>query len=258
MDKKDSILSTVKSLAIWIGVVILVLIWLPMLSIVRLFDRDPARYRTGKLFRKLGKYISKINPNWQITITGYEDIDDRKPYVMVCNHLSQADIPLISNLPWEMKWVAKKELFDTPVMGWMMKLAGDILVDRKAPDRREQTFQQARYYLGHHCSVMFFPEGTRSRNGKLNRFKAGAFDLAIREEVPILPMVIDGTQNTLPKRSWKFGIAKHIKLKVLDPISTEELNSTDIRKLTTQVRQDILEQLSGWRDAEPEKIDNLS
>ncbi|WP_445666089.1 lysophospholipid acyltransferase family protein [Fodinibius sp. AD559] len=251
-------LSTVKSIAIWIGIVILILIWLPLLTVSRLFDRDPARYRTGKLFRKLGKYISKINPNWQITITGYENIDDRRPYVMVCNHLSQADIPLISNLPWEMKWVAKKELFDTPVIGWMMKLAGDIAVDRKAPDRREHTFKQAIYYLSHDCSVIFFPEGTRSRNGKLNRFKAGAFDLAIREEIPILPMVIDGTQNTLPKRSWKFGVAKHIKLKVLDPISTEGLEKTDIRELTNQVRQDILDQLSEWRDKGPEKIDNLS
>ncbi|PAU93882.1 1-acyl-sn-glycerol-3-phosphate acyltransferase [Aliifodinibius salipaludis] len=251
-------LSTVKSLAIWIGIVILILIWLPLLAVSRLFDRDPARYRTGKLFRKLGKYISKINPNWQIVITGYEHIDDRRPYVMVCNHLSQADIPLISNLPWEMKWVAKKELFDTPVIGWMMKLAGDISVDRKAPDRREQTLLQARHYLNHDCSVIFFPEGTRSRNGKLSRFKAGAFDLAIREKIPILPMVIDGTQNTLPKRSWKFGVAKHIKLKVLDPISTEGMQKSDIRELTTQVRQDILDQLSEWRNQEPENIDNMS
>jgi 1-acyl-sn-glycerol-3-phosphate acyltransferase len=105
---------------------------------------------------------------------------------------------------------------------------------------------------------MFFPEGTRSRNGKLNRFKAGAFDLAIREGIPILPMVIDGTQNTLPKRSWKFGVAKHIKLKILDPISTEEYNKSDIRKLTKEVREDILDQLSEWRDQEPEEVDNMS
>ncbi|WP_440998960.1 lysophospholipid acyltransferase family protein [Fodinibius sp. SL11] len=248
----------IKSILIWIGIVILVIVWLPLLAVSRLFDRDPARYRTGKLFRKLGKYISKINPNWQIVITGYQDIDDRKPYIMVCNHLSQADIPLISNLPWEMKWIAKKELFDTPVIGWMMKLAGDISVDREARDRRKQTYKQARFYLRHNCSVMFFPEGTRSRNGNLNRFKAGAFDLAIREQIPILPMVIDGTQNTLPKRSWKFGVAKHIKLKILDPISTEELEKSDIQKLTNEVRQDILDQLSEWREQEPSKIDNVS
>jgi 1-acyl-sn-glycerol-3-phosphate acyltransferase len=250
--------SSLKSLLIWVGIALLILVWLPMLAIVRLFDRDPAHYYTGKLFRKLGKAISKINPNWVIKITGETDIDDRAPYVMVCNHLSQADIPLISNLPWEMKWVAKKELFETPIVGWMMKLAGDICVDRKAADRKARTFEQAEYYLDQNCSVMFFPEGTRSLNGKLNGFTWGAFELAIREQKPILPMVIDGTQNTLPKRSWKFGMAKHIKLKVLEPISTDGLQKEDTRALTEEVRDLILEELADWRNKEREAIDNLA
>ncbi|MDZ7680167.1 MAG: lysophospholipid acyltransferase family protein [Fodinibius sp.] len=249
---------TIKSSLIWFGIALLVIIWLPMLAIARLLDPDPAHYYTGKLFRKLGKAISKINPNWQIKITGYKAIDDRKPYIMVCNHLSQADIPLISNLPWEMKWVAKKELFDTPVVGWMMKLAGDICVDRSAADRKQTTFEQAYYYLHNNCSVMFFPEGTRSRNGQLNAFTRGAFELAIKEQKPILPMVIDGTQNTLPKQSWKFGVAKHIKLKVLDPISTDGLSTDDIGSLSEQVRNQILQQLSEWRQAHPKEIDKLS
>lgn len=250
--------SGIKSLLIWLGVAILILIWLPMLAICRLFDPDPAHYYTGKLFRKLGKSISKINPNWKIKISGRTDVDDRTPYIVVCNHLSQADIPLISNLPWEMKWVAKKELFDLPVVGWMMKLAGDISVDRRAENRKELTFEQAHYYLENRCSVMFFPEGTRSRDGNLNAFTRGAFELAIREQKPVLPLVIDGTQNTLPKRSWKFGIAKHIKLKVLNPVSTEGLQRNDTRSLTEEVRGRILEQLSEWRGKSAEKIDNLA
>lgn len=247
----------VKSLVIWIGVTFLVLFWLPMLAIRRLFDRDPAHYETGKLFRKLGKSISKINPNWKLSISGRTEVDDRAPYVMVCNHLSQADIPLISNLPWEMKWVAKKELFEIPIVGWMMKLAGDISVDRRALNRKEATFAQARYYLDNQCSVMFFPEGTRSRTGKLNAFTKGAFELAIKEQVPILPLVIDGTQNTLPKRSWKFGVAKHIKLKVLDPVPTKGYKEDDIKKLTKEVRTKIFDQLVEWRDEDPEYIDSM-
>lgn len=247
----------VKSLIIWIGVVFLVLFWLPMLAVRRLFDRDPAHYKTGKLFRKLGESISKINPNWKLAISGRTEVDDREPYVMVCNHLSQADIPLISNLPWEMKWVAKKELFEIPIVGWMMKLAGDISVDRRALNRKEATFAQARYYLDNQCSVMFFPEGTRSRTGKLNAFTKGAFELAIKEQVPILPLVIDGTQNTLPKRSWKFGVAKHIKLKVLDPVPTKGYNEDDIKKLTKEVRTKIFDQLVEWRDEDPEYVDSM-
>lgn len=249
--------TSLKSLFIWTGVAVLIMIWLPMLAVCRLLDPDPAHYYTGKLFRKLGKSISKINPNWQLNISGRTDLDDRAPYVMVCNHLSTADIPLISNLPWEMKWVAKKELFDTPVVGWMMRLAGDICVDRRARNRKASTFEQAHFYLENNCSVMFFPEGTRSRSGKLNAFTRGAFELAIREQKPILPMVIDGTQNTLPKRSWKFGVAKHIKLKVLDPIPTEGLEKSDIRSLTEEARGRILEQLAEWREADAEEIDKL-
>ncbi|NGP88007.1 lysophospholipid acyltransferase family protein [Fodinibius halophilus] len=247
-----------KSLLIWLGVTLLVLIWLPLLAVTRLFDRDPARYRTGRLFRKLGHAISKINPNWQITITGNTDIDDRRPYIMVCNHLSQADIPLISNLPWEMKWVAKKELFETPVIGWMMKLAGDISVDRRADDRKQKTFEQAQFYLDQGCSVIFFPEGTRSRNGKLNAFTRGAFELAIKKEIPILPMVIDGTQNTLPKRSWKFGMAKQIKLKILEPVSGQGYDVKDTRAFSEEIRTLVLDQLTEWRNQDANEIDNLA
>lgn len=247
----------IKSLLIWFGITILVLIWLPVLAICRFFDRDPAYYNTGKLFRKLGKAISKINPNWKVAVSGRTDLNDREPYVIVCNHLSTADIPVISNLPWDMKWVAKKELFDLPVVGWLMKLAGDISVDRRAENRKKKTFQQARYYLNNRCSVIFFPEGTRSRNGKLNAFTKGAFELAVKEQIPVLPMVVDGTQNTLPKKSWKFGIAKHIKLRILDPVSTEGLERNDVTPLSREVRARILQQLAEWRAQDPDRIDNL-
>lgn len=250
-------METLKSILIWIGVAILIVFWLPLLAVSRLVDRDEAHYYTGRLFRLLGKAISRVNPNWKITISGNIDIDDRHPYVMVCNHLSQADIPLISNLPWEMKWVAKKELFDTPVVGWMMKLAGDISVDRKALNRKRKTLQAGSSYLSKRCSVMFFPEGTRSRNGKLNRFTKGAFELAIREGVPILPMVIDGTQTCLPKRSWKFGTANHIKLKVLNPVDTSRYSKNEIDELTHKVREMILGQLMEWRNQPAELIDNM-
>ncbi|MEX2436148.1 MAG: 1-acyl-sn-glycerol-3-phosphate acyltransferase, partial [Balneolaceae bacterium] len=102
------------SVLIWTGIILLVLFWLPLMGIVWLVDRDPLKYKTGKLFRKLGLAISRINPNWKISLTGYKSINDREPYIVVSNHLSNADIPLISNLPWEMKWVAKKELFSVP------------------------------------------------------------------------------------------------------------------------------------------------
>ncbi len=243
------------SVLIWTGIALLVIAWLPAMALVRLFDRDPVRYSTGRLFRRLGASISRINPNWKITIEGEEGIDDRHPYIIVCNHLSNADIPLISNLPWEMKWVAKKELFDLPVLGWMMKMAQDISVDRSASNKRIGVFKMCSYYLRNNCSVMFFPEGTRSRDGRMKRFSLGAFDLAIKKNIPILPLVIDGTQDCLPKKNWVFTTDAYVNLKVLTPISTDRLDGGDSLELMKRVRAEMLAQLSEWRNQPAASID---
>ncbi len=246
--------STLESIWTWAAIVVLIVLWLPLLAVIRLFDRDPARYRTGRWFRRLGMAMTKVNPAWQTEITG-ETIDDaRRPYVVVSNHLSNADIPIISCLPWEMKWVAKAALFKVPVSGWMMRLAGDIPVDRKDKKSRAQVLVMAKQYLDDRCSVMFFPEGTRSRDGRLHRFSDGAFRLAINAQVPILPLVLDGTRETLPKNSWKFGTAR-VKLKVLPPIPTAGLTADDTAALREQVRGAIVAQLAAWREAPPEAID---
>jgi 1-acyl-sn-glycerol-3-phosphate acyltransferase len=210
------------------------------------------------MFRNLGKYISRLNPNWGIEISGFTDINDREPYVMVCNHLSNADIPLISNLSWEMKWVAKKELFDLPVLGQMLHWSKDIPVDRKSTTKKAGVFKACSEMLDQNVSVMFFPEGTRSKTGKLNRFSYGAFDLALRKKVKILPMVIDGTQGCLPKKSWVFEPSHDIKLKVLPPVDISEFDKTDVKKLTTHVREQILDQLMKWRGQPREEIDAMS
>jgi len=243
------------SVLIWTGIVLLVILWLPAMAVIRLFDRDPVRYSTGRFFRRLGSAISRLNPNWKITIEGEKDIDARNPYIVVCNHLSNADIPLISNLPWEMKWVAKKELFELPFLGWMMKMAQDISVDRSSSNKRIGVFKSCSFYLNNNCSVMFFPEGTRSRDGRMKRFSIGAFDLAIQKNIPILPLVIDGTQDCLPKKDWVFTTDAYVTLKVLEPINTDHLNEDDSIELMEKVRGEMLSQLSAWREQPLSAID---
>jgi 1-acyl-sn-glycerol-3-phosphate acyltransferase len=247
----------IKSLLIWILIAFLVLIWLPVLALVRLVDRDPVRYKTGYLFRKLGMAMSRVNPFWKITIEGYENIDDRAPYVIVSNHLSNADIPVISNLPWEIKWVAKRELFEIPIVGWMMKLAGDIPVDRGRNMSKISTFKKCIFYLRRNTSVIFFPEGTRSRDGRLNRFSRGAFELAIREQVPVLPLVIDGTHGCLPKNSWVFKPDVHAKLMVLDPVPTEGLEANQVEELIDKVRGVMTDHLMKLRGSDREAVDAM-
>jgi len=246
------------SVLIWAGIILLIVLWLPLLLIIRLFDRDPTRYKTGWMFRRLGFAISKINPNWNVDIEGAEEIDDRNPYIIVSNHLSNADIPVISNLPWEMKWVAKKELFTLPIVGWMMKMAGDILVDRRSTIKRAGVFKQCKYYLDKSVSVIFFPEGTRSKSGKLNRFSMGAFDLAIREKLPVLPIVLDGTQGCLPKNTWKFKPDVYVKMKVLPPVQTEMYKPEQSNELMKRVRGNIAAQLAEWRGEPVSEVDAMA
>jgi 1-acyl-sn-glycerol-3-phosphate acyltransferase len=248
----------ISSISIWFAVIALILLWLPLLGIIYVFDRDPVKYRTGRWFRRLGMAITKVNPTWKLQIDGYEVADPRKPYIVVSNHQSMADIPLISHLPWEMKWIAKKELFDTPVVGWMMKMAGDISVDRKADSRRAQSLIETLSYLKKKCSVMFFPEGTRSLNGKVHRFNDGAFLLAIKAGVPVLPLVLDGSRDCLPKHSWKFGKTQVVKLRVLEPIETEGMNRDHVAELREETRQVIIKQIAEWRDVPLAQIDGLS
>lgn len=212
-------------------------------------------YTTGRWFRRLGMAITKVNPSWRLHVSGETILNPRRPYVVVSNHQSHADIPLVSNLPWEMKWLAKIELFRFPVIGWMLKLAGDIPVDRN--DRRQgvTVLRTAAHYLRGKCSVMFFPEGTRSHDGKVHKFNEGAFRLAIKERVPVLPLVLDGSYDCLPKHSWRFGRPADIRLKVLPPVPTENLHTGDTAALCEHVRQMIIAQLSQWRGVPAEEVD---
>ncbi len=240
-------MNALKSIFIWVTFLTVITLWLPVLAVTRLFDRDPARYFTGRTYRRLGWLLTRLNPLWKMHLSGVKIDNPRLPYVVVCNHQSLGDIPVISNLPWEMKWVAKEELFRIPVLGWQMRLAGDIPVNRKGVRRWEQVATKAGFYLENRCSVMIFPEGTRSKDGELQRFTDGAFALAVKHQVPVLPLVVDGTSDCLPKETWVFGGAVDIRLKVLEPIPTEGLQASDVADLRERARTMIARQLAEWR-----------
>ncbi len=243
-----------QSIWTWGAIVVLMVLWVPLLALLRVFDRDPAYYRTGRWLRRLGMAMTRVNPAWHIEISGETIENPRYPYVVVSNHQSSADIPIISCLPWEMKWIAKAELFKMPLVGWLLRLAGDIPVDRTSKRSGAKVLIKGRQYLRDRCSVMFFPEGTRSRDGRVHPFTDGAFRLAIKAQVPVLPLVIDGTQDALPTHSWKYSAAT-VRLKVLPPVPTTGLTRADTEALREQVRSLIIEQLALWRNASPDALD---
>jgi 1-acyl-sn-glycerol-3-phosphate acyltransferase len=249
--------STLRSLWVWGSVATLILIWLPLLGLIHLFDRDPVHYTTGRWFRRLGMMMTKVNPSWQLKVSGDLIENPRNPYVVVSNHQSMADIPLISNLPWEMKWVGKIELFRLPLVGWMMKLSEDIPVNRKDPRSGATMLLRAIHVLEKHCSVIFFPEGTRSPDGRVGRFNDGAFHLAVKAKVPILPIAIEGSYGCLPKKSWRFGPPQTILLRLLSPVTTAGLSVDDVPALRDRIRGMIVEQVAAFRGVSPPEVDAL-
>jgi len=246
-----------RSVWIWVAVSVLIVCWFPLLVLIRLTDRDPVRYRTGRWFRRLGVAMTRVNPFLHLEISGYTVQDPRRPYVVVSNHQSLADIPLISHLPWEMKWVGKKELFRVPFAGWMMRLAGDIPLDRGDPRSGAKVLLQAASVLKQRCSVIFFPEGTRSPDARIGRFSDGAFHLALRSGVPILPLVVDGSHGCLPKNSWLFTDVHRVRLLVLPPVETEGMSREDAPRLRAKVRGMIIDHLAYLRGTDAAEVDRL-
>ena len=251
--------SVLVSLWVWFAIGALIVLWVPIMAAARLLDRDPAHYWAGYTLRILGRLLTYINPYWEIELEGPFPDDPRNPYVVVSNHSSQADPPIISRVPWEMKWVAKKELFDLPFAGWLLRLSGDICVDRTSKKSRAQVLSTAHDYLAEACSVMFFPEGTRSRDGRVHQFSDGAFRLAIEENVPVLPIAIDGTHEALPKHSiWFNPTPETIRVQVLDPVDTSEYTPDQARVLQRHVRARIIQQIADWRGTDLDAVDSRS
>jgi 1-acyl-sn-glycerol-3-phosphate acyltransferase len=238
-------LQYLRSVWIWAASAVLVVIWLPLMGIIRAFDKAP-RLRTGRSFRRLGRMLTRVNP-WRIRITGSEHVDPKQVYVIVSNHQSLADIPLLSYLRLDTKWLAKIELFRVPLFGWMLRMAGDVPVDRSAPRQGARALMQCAKYLRQHCSVVFFPEGGRSPDGEVQPFNEGAFQLAIREQVPILPVVVEGTGKALPSKTWVWGNSRDIQLRVLEAIPVAGRGVKESAALRDAVRQKIVDELSRMR-----------
>jgi 1-acyl-sn-glycerol-3-phosphate acyltransferase len=152
-----------------------------------------------------------------------------------------------------MKWLSKDDIFRIPVMGWMMRMAGDVSVTRSDRSSRVEAVELCRDRLAKNVSVMIFPEGTRSKTVDLLPFKDGAFRLAVEAQLPILPMAVAGTRTAMGKGSLLFGRAR-AEVRVLEPIPTQGLTLADVpalrdrtRALIQSTRDDLARELEDRR-----------
>jgi 1-acyl-sn-glycerol-3-phosphate acyltransferase len=219
---------------------LMVLVWVPLMAVIYLATahRDPGRYTVGRWFRRAAMLAVSLNPLWKFSTSGVRITDPRRPYVAVSNHESYADIFLISHLPWEMKWLSKEEVFRIPLMGWMMRMAGDIGVKRGERTSRAHALGQIRDRLAKGVSVMIFPEGTRAPTYEMLPFREGAFRVAIENGLPILPICVAGTRYAMARGSLVFNRAR-AEARVLEPIETAGMTVDDITMLRDLTRDRI-------------------
>ncbi len=175
----------------------------------------------------------------RVTVRGRENADPSKSYVIMSNHQSLFDILAIYGHLWrQFRWVMKKELRKVFVLGWACEEMGHIYIDRSNREAAIASLKEAQEKLEPGVSVLFFPEGSRSDDGRLRKLKKGGFKMALNMGLPILPITIQGAAKVLPNRT-KSLLPGTITIDVHEPIDTSSYDFDDIQQLMDDVRDVI-------------------
>jgi len=178
-------------------------------------------------------------PAWSVTVKGRDKLTPGATYVLVSNHQSQLDILVAFRLFFPFKWISKAEVFRLPFIGWNMQLNGYIKLKRGDKESIRRMMAACEAALARGSSVFFFPEGTRSRTGRLKPFKPGAFILALKMRVPIVTVAINGTRQALPKHSLNFHGRQPMTIEVLEEIPFSEFADMTPEDVAEMVRRRI-------------------
>ncbi|MDI9560884.1 MAG: lysophospholipid acyltransferase family protein [Pseudomonadota bacterium] len=210
---------------------------LSMIAII-LYPFDPKGIRVNRI----GRFWAILNikaSGIRVYIEGIENIVE-PPYILMCNHQSTLDIfALLSSLRLPFKWVAKKELFSVPFLGWALKSGRNISLDRENPREGLKAMNEAVKKIKDGMNVVIFPEGTWSTNEELLPFKKGAFSLAVRTGVPIIPVGIIGTGRLQPDGCFIPKEKGKVYIKIGQPVCTTKQGPSAKTELMCEVRSCI-------------------
>jgi 1-acyl-sn-glycerol-3-phosphate acyltransferase len=202
---------------------------------------------TGRTWARVIAWFTPI----RVTVVGRENIDPTKSYVLVANHQSQYDIIVLYGwLEVDFKWVMKQELRRIPALGLACARLGHIFIDRSDRQAALASIEAAKASLRPGTSVLFFAEGTRSRNGRLQAFKKGAFRFALDTGLAILPLTTIGTADILPPESL-CQVPGRARLVIHPPVEVTGLTERDLPELVERVRATIASALPGEPDLRP-------
>jgi 1-acyl-sn-glycerol-3-phosphate acyltransferase len=211
------------------------------------FERVPRRMLHRNSIR-WSRAIIASSFIWRLAVTGREHLQKGKHYIIVANHQSLLDILAVcAALPLNFRFLAKRELFLIPFMGWAMALVGYIPLDRASHKSGREAMRRITQVLTKGVSVLLFPEGTRSPDGKIQAFKMGAFKLARDNKIEILPVVIDGTGQALPKRSWLIKKKSTFIVSIGKPVSLEDTGDSSMEAVKEKIRHEMIGRLEHIR-----------
>lgn len=220
------------------------LIWWPLFTLTTVVFSSTAII-TG-LFDWSGRLPHFLNRFWarivtlasgaEVSVEGVENLIKGSGQIIVANHQSGFDIYILTAfLPVQLRWIAKKELFYIPFMGWGMWFSRYIPIDRSNPRKAMRSLARAAEYISRGFTAVIFPEGTRTRDGSLGEFKKGTLFMARKGELPILPVTISGTFNIQKKGSFRIQPEK-VKVIIDKPVSYEEIRQKGERQVLLELR----------------------
>ncbi len=215
-----------------------------VLGIVAIFislfdDSGDKAHLVARLWGRIQLRTSRVG----VKVDGLEKFDPKRTYILVCNHRSYVDIfACLGYLPIQFRWIAKAQLFRVPFLGWAMSRIGYIPIERGSPKKAYRSMLEAAERVKNGVSVLIFPEGTRSPDGRLQPFKKGMFLIALKSKAPILPITLLGTAEILPKGKW-FARPGNVRIIIDPPIETAEFPADKENELSERVRQTLMNHL---------------
>lgn len=219
---------------------------------------DPERklpHRVGVFW--WGVMVWALNPFWRLEVEGVERLNTGGPYLICSNHQSMMDVLVLMALRSDYKWVSGVRFFKIPMLAMYMRMTGYIAADLKNPFSAKGILEECAGWIDKGVSVGLFPEGTRSASGRLGSFKAGAFRVALENDVAVLPVAIDGTRQIMPKGSWTWlgeSPFKTVRVRVLEPVALGDLANPSASELSHAVRNAIGDQLVAWRGSDETEV----
>jgi 1-acyl-sn-glycerol-3-phosphate acyltransferase len=201
------------------------------------FDR---KGKVGHDYARLWGKIALLANRVKVEIDGIEHLNEKGPYIFMSNHQGYYDVfALLSHLPYQFKWLVKKELFSIPFLGWTMAAVGYISIDREGSRATVEAMNEAAQKIRDGMSVVIFPEGSRSPDGSVQPFKKGGFTLAIKSKAPIVPIAISGSRDIMPKDKLT-ATSGQIRILVDHPMDIQHCSLKDRDSLMERVRETIL------------------